>query len=1061
MAVIKTSGSDFELGTVPTRAQYEALASARRSQFAGSGVENWAPVYRNYDANGSFSTFSGDDSLAEFNMAVPSGASGGNGVNTFLLNPTIYNVHGYKIHAYGANRDSGREVNVLNLPDAPSGPNQAPFPNTNNGWYSSGTYSSAVSFNNVNNTVSVDGTNANSSCYARVNLSSLVDNELIYVTFKISITSGSVELQQSTSINSIGFISESGTYTLQMNWSDASDSIGFQFGGGTVCTISEFYVTRASDISRQDIVTLEVWNEKISDLDVVYPYGGVQYGFSSWNGVSLVTTNSPASYTAFGEWDKTTLRGGRGLIWSTASDTDKMTMINDPRNNIFVDGDDLIQTRWRYRVSKPRPDGAAHCGNGYFPVNDPDWQYQSYFDGLYARGKISTDAKDWKGDPATYTGGYENDQDVLLYGPRFVQKVMQSAYPNLSSGTEQELGLFSNRRVDSRLSHDGIAYNIPIATIQRNNTGGYHPIHNPEGTRAFRSTTNTSTSTREWHRSDLRYGQIEGLGQCFNADYIAPDGWEGDGLTGGTAPTLNQPFAFHSDQPQRYHFRDFRNVAHKVKDYKQFVDEIVAAYDSGGATLGRMSEMITGDFEKMGWFVRTELDNFHGELVNWQWRQDKFLSGDLSRRGGANNPWNDGRPVTWVKAVGDNHTTDPTVNLVVRQSYWDSSNSQQYHIHTQYNSQWYRYGTVGLEGSASSGWTVGDWATFHFRRYLGDGQMQSAINYGLKSNTGSDRYNCPTYSQRVPVVDYIGNVANMPKNWAFNGARINLIKRDFKETSNWPTLDATQNFYRLSQKYAGGTISYVVGNDNGPISYGVYSSGFDEVQNAIPVSGVNSSNWIMIFYMAHPIAMETPIHDLHSYNDILAVGDLVINNIRAGIVWGGHISQNCLMHYDMLRGGGGGPFKKTISGSGLQGYGYPMLYGNNNYFKYNTDGWTVDGESGLHTTNTLNGNTIPQPAVMYVPAITGGSRSQYNTMGHLNLVVTFNEMRWNISSATWSVSDGGFAAGAFNTSPNFSNRTTTSSSDIVTNGIRAIRLPFFIDTERRSQYEGVDGDRML
>jgi hypothetical protein len=98
---------------------------------------------------------------------------------------------------------------------------------------------------------------------------------------------------------------------------------------------------------------------------------------------------------------------------------------------------------------------------------------------------------------------------------------------------------------------------------------------------------------------------------------------------------------------------------------------------------------------------------------------------------------------------------------------------------------------------------------------------------------------------------------------------------------------------------------------------------------------------------------------------------------------------------------------------------------------------------------------------MYVPAITGGSRSQYNTMGHLNLVVTFNEMRWNISSATWSVSDGGFAAGAFNTSPNFSNRTTTSSSDIVTNGIRAIRLPFFIDTERRSQYEGVDGDRML
>ena len=167
------------------------------------------------------------------------------------------------------------------------------------------------------------------------------------------------------------------------------------------------------------------------------------------------------------------------------------------------------------------------------------------------------------------------------------------------------------------------------------------------------------------------------------------------------------------------------------------------------------------------------------------------------------------------------------------------------------------------------------------------------------------------------------------------------------------------------------------------------------------------------------------------------------------------------MHYDILRGGGGGPYKKTVSGSGLQGYGYPMLYGNNNYFRYNTEDWTVDGNSGLTQTNTLNGSTVAQPAVMYVPAITGGSRPEYQSMGHLYLTVGFNEMRWNILNSTWSIADGNFAAGAFNTSPNFSNRTSTSNSDIVTNGVRSIKLPFFLDTERRSQYEGFDGDRML
>ncbi|REL32531.1 hypothetical protein [Thalassotalea euphylliae] len=54
-----------------------------------------------------------------------------------------------------------------------------------------------------------------------------------------------------------------------------------------------------SVLTRQDLILLEVWHEKISDKDVVYPLGNVQYGVSSWQSVALSNSLVVQGYSAF------------------------------------------------------------------------------------------------------------------------------------------------------------------------------------------------------------------------------------------------------------------------------------------------------------------------------------------------------------------------------------------------------------------------------------------------------------------------------------------------------------------------------------------------------------------------------------------------------------------------------------------------------------------------------------------------------------------------------------------------------------------------------------------
>lgn len=100
--------------------------------------------------------------------------------------------------------------------------------------------------------------------------------------------------------------------------------------------------------SRQDFAFLECWHEKISDKGVVYPLGNMQYGGTTYEGITLAVNGIAQGYSAFGEWDSTTI--GNCAVWANLTDAQKATFIQDHKNNIYSDNGELIQVRYRVRV---------------------------------------------------------------------------------------------------------------------------------------------------------------------------------------------------------------------------------------------------------------------------------------------------------------------------------------------------------------------------------------------------------------------------------------------------------------------------------------------------------------------------------------------------------------------------------------------------------------------------------------------------------------------------------------------------------------------------------------
>ncbi|RJE78158.1 hypothetical protein BGP78_06515 [Pseudoalteromonas sp. MSK9-3] len=219
--------------------------------------------------------------------------------------------------------------------------------------------------------------------------------------------------------------------------------------------------------SRKDLVFLESWHEKIADKDVVYPLGNVQYGASSYEGVTLSNNLVAQGYSAFGEWDENTK--GYGAKWSSLTDAQKARFLSEPEHNIYYDAEAkmYIQVRYRIRVIEGFGDDWVES---ITPTNNNYFRYNKYHQSGYVSPQgVGTIAKDFNLSYPVFTSANRVDaalkHDDYLYG-----------------------AAVSGNKPAEVIAYEGLCFALPIALVQRMNQGAYHPVYNPMGTRRWNTT---------------------------------------------------------------------------------------------------------------------------------------------------------------------------------------------------------------------------------------------------------------------------------------------------------------------------------------------------------------------------------------------------------------------------------------------------------------------------------------------------------------------------------------------------------------------------------------------
>lgn len=224
------------------------------------------------------------------------------------------------------------------------------------------------------------------------------------------------------------------------------------------------------ELSRDELVFLEIWREDISETGYVFPFGNVQYTGEDADGINTVQFNGEVGYcesfagdsVVITEFDdngiETTTENpkGRGWVWNNIQATHKNTIAANYKHNIFVDGDKLIQIRYRVRVSNFSNAPAVPLTNttvlGYTGDNDAAST-------IKAQGKLGTlNTSDTN---YALLSPFNEDNSVSLNG---------------TYATEQT----------TDLSHQGFVYAIPMANVSRRNTGVFDTIFNPNGSARFR-----------------------------------------------------------------------------------------------------------------------------------------------------------------------------------------------------------------------------------------------------------------------------------------------------------------------------------------------------------------------------------------------------------------------------------------------------------------------------------------------------------------------------------------------------------------------------------------------
>ena len=362
------------------------------------------------------------------------------------------------------------------------------------------------------------------------------------------------------------------TLTSRFN-SGENDSLYFLFyiiasGSAKLSNISIRPATSAPILTRQDLSFLESWHEDTSEKGVLFPFGNVQYGATSWEGIPLKKLTELAvgqGYIAFGEWDKDTIGYGAKISEMTFAHLSKFCA--DPKNNVYFDAETgkLIQVRYRMRVVEGLGD---------------DWDTPTPWYNI-GRDFAYSDKK------RVYTRGQLTD--VIDLSPNNAIDYFNDAYSNVASTAISnvhkdvyDINRWCPRANATRaFAYHNKCYALPIALVQRMNQGAYHPVYNPSGTGKFSNRVSSGIvldDTNIWYESYFSESLVpKDAKDCFvitggtnvNIPGIYPaQGGIADARTG--RPT-NDPYKYY-DAIYAGQIKDLRLSAHKQDVNKLRVD---------------------------------------------------------------------------------------------------------------------------------------------------------------------------------------------------------------------------------------------------------------------------------------------------------------------------------------------------------------------------------------------------------------------------------------------------------------------------------------------------------
>lgn len=266
-------------------------------------------------------------------------------------------------------------------------------------------------------------------------------------------------------------------------------------------------------IDRHDMFGGEFFLEEVSQTNpYVYPKGMIQSQVTAMNGITAVRSNRPDTYYAVYPGD--TGSSGLGVDFWAATDQEKIDMVSDYSNNIFLLKDGrLCQWRMRQRT-------CPSVGNGGWKRDD-----QSIDPSIRSRYGLTA------GRDSSAPQGYLDT--VPAYGTAYwtpTNGTTSWQVDNPNNGVFKPSGGYGGAPFGGMF---GECYFHVWGVVRRLNQGGYHPSHNTLGTRSFRA---TSLVGAYWHTLSPS-ARPKSTADCFrvgdNEGEVHPDSGDIDAGTSG------------------------------------------------------------------------------------------------------------------------------------------------------------------------------------------------------------------------------------------------------------------------------------------------------------------------------------------------------------------------------------------------------------------------------------------------------------------------------------------------------------------------------------------------